>query len=252
MIDFWALLSQEWAFLLLVGLGCYVQAVMGFAGGLVVVGGVAALGLMDIQLAAVVMSFITLFNTLFALRKNRAEIKGKWVFAVLLGALPATLVGIMILDHLSDDNQGILKIILGGVIILSCLPLLFKGPELERISSKGSFLLYGAVAGVIGGLFATYGPILVYLFYRQPVELKTIRDSLLAIFAITALGRLLFVIARDSYPETALGLSLLSLPVVLGATWLGRQYPPPLSDRGMKRIAFVLLIAAGISMMIPR
>lgn len=252
MIDFWALLSQEWAFLLLVGLGCYIQAVMGFAGGLVVVGGVAAFGLMDIQLAAVVMSFITLFNAMFALRKNRAEIKGKWVFAVLLGALPATLVGIVTLEHLSHENQEMLKIILGGVIILSCLPLLFKGPALKQVSSNASFLLYGAVAGVIGGLFSTYGPILVYLLYRQPVELKTLRDSLLAIFAITALGRLLFVIARDSYPETALGLSLLSLPVVLAATWLGRQYPPPLSDVVMKRIAFILLIGAGVSMMVPR
>lgn len=245
------LTPEQWIFLGFIGLGCYVQAVMGFAGGLIVMGGVAMFHLMAIHPAAIIMNLVSLVNTVMALRNSRGNIRGKWSVAVLLGALPTTLVGLWILSYLSSSDQDLLKLLLGVVIILSCLTLVLKRPELPAESKLTSFALFGAFAGIIGGLFSTYGPILVYHFYRQPVALKYIRDTLLAVFTVTSLVRVLFIIAGDQFPDGIWFMTMLSLPVVILATWLGRRFPPPVPDQVLKKLAFVILVISGFSMIAP-
>ena len=57
-------------FLILVAIGAMVQTITGFAMALIIVGGVAALGLVDLGASAAVVSLISLVNTVVALRHN--------------------------------------------------------------------------------------------------------------------------------------------------------------------------------------
>jgi|GEM_PF-4936680 len=47
-----------------------------------------------------------------------------------------------------------------------------------------------------------------------------------------------------------LQLSVLCLPVVFLATFIGRRYPPPLPDLAMRRFAFALLGLIGLMLLI--
>ncbi len=51
----------------------------------------------------------------------------------------------------------------------------------------------GFAAGSIGGLFSTGEPPLVYHLYRQPISTNVIRTTLLAIFLISSLARIVIV-----------------------------------------------------------
>jgi hypothetical protein len=46
-------------------------------------------------------------------------------------------------------------------------------------------------------------------------------------------------------------LSLLALPVVIGVTWVARRYSTAGSMKTVKRMVFVLLLAAGMGLIVP-
>ena len=89
------------------------------------------------------------------------------------------------------------------------------------------------------------GPPLVYLFYRQPIELKTIRLCLLSVFFISSVSRITMVGFQGGLSLNMLYFSLLCMPVVMAFSWVGKHFPPPLSATNMRRVAFTLLIVIG-------
>jgi hypothetical protein len=46
-------------------------------------------------------------------------------------------------------------------------------------------------------------------------------------------------------------LSVLALPIVIGVTWLARRYATADSMKTVKRMVFVLLLAAGLGLIVP-
>jgi len=91
--------------------------------------------------------------------------------------------------------------VLGLVIIGSSLQLAVSPAPLPERSSPQSFAFFGAVAGLMGGLFSTAGPPLVYHLYRQPLPLARIRETLVAVFALNAALRLGIVAASAGLPR---------------------------------------------------
>lgn len=231
-------------------LGSYIQTVTGFAFGLIVMGLASVLGLVGLPFAAFVTSLLSLLNTGIALRGHTHQVYRPALVAMLSTAIPLTALGLWLLARFSDQDVNTLKLILGATIIASCLLMMIRPRPRTRVSNPAVFAIMGAAAGVLGGLFATYGPPLAYLMYRQPLSLLSIRLTLLMTFTMTSIVRV--ILALPYLDLTAdLGLTLLlGLPVVATGTLIGKRFGPPLPEIWMRRLAFALLIGSGTSLVV--
>ena len=100
-------------------------------------------------------------------------------------------------------------------------------------------------------MFSTAGPPLIYHLYRQPLAPASIRETLVLVFGINALLRLVLVGLSGNIPHGTVWWSLLAIPVVMALTHAAKRWPPPLSPLTMRRVAFFLLLMSGLSLAIP-
>jgi len=232
-------------------IGSYVQASTGFAFGLIVISSISALGLAPIEVTAFVVSLLSLLNSMIGLQGGqwrKANFKAILYFS--LPCLPATFVGIWLLAFLGESQINVLKVILGVTIVASSLLMMLQTNLAKQGSNIGTFLLGGLSSGLIGGLFSTFGPPLTYIMYRQPDSLRTIRITLLLVFAITSIMRLSFVIATQEVSMQTYLLSAIGFPSVFLAAMAARYYPMPISADTMRRFAYAILLASGVSLII--
>jgi uncharacterized membrane protein YfcA len=237
-------------FLLAVAVGSYIQTVTGFAIGLIVMGTVATFDLAPIPFSAIVVCFLAFWNGLVALRHSHSEIDWKITRLVLIGAMPAMVAGVYLLNYLSQAAASTIEFTLGIVVIFGGCLLMLKPNVRKDVEPQWSFLFSGFAAGAIGGLFSTAGPPLVYHLYRQPISINVIRTTLLAIFLISSAARIVVVGVQGQIDVEVIKYSLLSIPVVTIFTLIGNRYPPPLSDMNRRRFAFMLLVVIGGSLLL--
>ncbi|MCJ8518837.1 putative membrane protein YfcA [Pseudorhizobium tarimense] len=242
---------QALAFMALAGLAAYVQTLTGFAFGLILMGAVGLTSIMPLQDAAVVTSVLTLVNASIMISKGWSEVLKKPLMLVLLSSLPSLVIGYLLIEHLAANGVVFLRILLGGIIIVSSLQLVMPPRREERQASDRSFVGFGVISGLMSGLFSTSGPPLVYHFYRQPLSLVAIRETLVAIFGVNALVRLGVVMADGTFPDPHYWPALFAAVPVMAGTQLARRLPPPISAKYLRFIVFILLCASGASLALP-
>jgi uncharacterized membrane protein YfcA len=238
-------------FILLTGAAAYAQTLTGFAFGLITMGGVGLTGLLSLPDAAMIVSMLTFVNATQMLLKGWRDVAWREFRLVMAASIPLLFVGYALLDWLAGTRADILRLVLGLVIIASSLQLARKPEPLGQESGTLSFLFFGAIAGIMGGLFSTAGPPLVYHFYRQPMPLVTVRETLVTVFALNAVFRIGVVVVAGDLPSGSTWAGLLAVPAVMGATYAARRWPPPVSPAAMRRIVFVLLFLSGVSLGAP-
>ena len=237
-------------FIAIIAFATYVQTVTGFALGMIVMGAVTTFELVPIAFTSVVVSVVTFINGLVALKGNFKAVDLKRVIYTCSAMFPAILGGLLLLDYMSADLNHILQILLGLCIIAAGLMIMLKPEPLAKPSGMLTFASSGAAAGLLAGLFNMAGPPLVYLFYRQPFELKTVRLCLLSIFLLSAVGRTTMVGAQGGLTIEMGIFSLICIPVVTLFTCIGKKYPPKVSPATLRRMAFFLLILIGVSLVV--
>ncbi|MBP1849251.1 sulfite exporter TauE/SafE family protein [Rhizobium halophytocola] len=238
-------------FMLLSGVGAYVQTMTGFALGLVIMGGVGVANLMPLKDAAVVVGILALINVGVMLSRGVGDVRRKELALVLMSSLPSLAIGYLLLDHLAQAGLVWLRIILGAIIVVSSIQLILP-PKKEPIESgAASFLFFGTLSGLMSGLFSTSGPPLVYHFYRQPLPVNAIKQTLVSVFGVNSLLRLLIVVSAGSFPDRPYWPAFLAIIPVVAGTQLARRLPLPISTRTLKFIVFLLLCASGLSLALP-
>ena len=238
-------------FLLLAGVAAYAQTLTGFAFGLITMGGIGLTGLLSLPDAAMLVSALTFVNASQMLLTGWRDVAWREFRIVMVASIPMLFAGYALLDWLAGTRADILRLILGLVIIVSSLQLARKPEPLARKSGGPSFLFFGAIAGLMGGMFSTAGPPLVYHFYRQPMPMVTVRETLVTVFALNAVFRIGLVTFAGDLPSGSTLSGLLAIPAVMGATYAARRWPPPVSPVTMRRIVFVLLFLSGVSLGAP-
>jgi len=233
------------ALLLLVGIGAYAQTVTGFAMGLIIMGAATLFHLVPVSFTAVVVTMTSMFNIIQALLKEHHHIHWRSTLLASLGMAPALILGVITLNYLSTESAQMLRMLLGAFILVGATLLAVKPHPRRELVVGWRDLLAGAAGGYFGGLFSTAGPPLVYHLYRQPFGIDVIRTTLLAIFGFTTVLRNSYVALNGDFTLEMLHTSLLAIPVVYIATVLGQRFPPPLSEKGMRRLAFGLLALMG-------
>jgi hypothetical protein len=172
-------------------------------------------------------------------------------YLVVVTGLPALLTGYFLLEWLADKRIDLLRLLLGAVIIFSSVQLARRPDPLACHSGKSSVLFFGGLAGLMGGLFSTAGPPLVYHFYRQPMAIERVRETLVTIFALNASFRLGIVALSGDIPTGRVWLGAGAIPVVMVATHAARRWPPPILATKTRRIVFVLLFLSGVALVAP-
>jgi uncharacterized membrane protein YfcA len=237
-------------FVACVALATFVQSLTGFAFGLVLLGLVAMLHLAPLAVAANVVTVMVLANAAVIVRTAPGLPR-----ALIVPAFGSSLIGVglgaCLLAWMSDHAIGVLRLALGLAILACSLLLVLRTQVREQLSSAPSFAFFGVLSGIMGGVFASAGPPMVFHLYRQPLDRVVVRDTLVLLFAVNAVLRLVIVLAQGRFDHASLALSLEALPVVLGVTWLARRHPPKWSPLTVRRIVFLLLLVAGGSLVAP-
>jgi uncharacterized membrane protein YfcA len=237
-------------FVLSVALATFTQSLTGFAFGLVLLGLVAMLHLAPLPVAANVVTVMVLANAALIVRGFPA-LPRRLIVPAYGSSLVGVACGTCLLAWLSDNAIGAARFVLGVAILASSLLLVLHSRPRAALASPASFALYGGASGVMGGIFASAGPPMVFHLYRQPLDRVVVRDTLTLLFAVNAVLRLVIVLYQGRFDAASLALSAEALPVVLVVTWLVRRYPPRWSSTVVRRVVFVLLAGAGFSLVGP-
>lgn len=242
---------QVAAFLACAAFATAVQNVTGFALVLVLLGLTGVFELAPLTDAANVATVLGLANGFVALRGRVRSVNWSALRQTATGTVFGVAAGVFLLTWLSGNAVLVLRLLLGIVVIACALLVLRPAQALREPSSRGAFFATGLLSGVLGGLFSASGPPLVYQFYRQPMTLDAVRDTLVALLAVGSALRLLMVVGSGQFSVAALGLGALAVPVVLGVAWWMKRHPPPWQRATVLRMVSVLLVLTGVGLMAP-
>lgn len=238
----WATLA---AFLAMVAIGTYVQAVTGFAMALVLMALVAAFGLLPIPEAAAVTALLTAAMAAAFLHGQWRQVDRRLVWPLLVGNAPGILCGLALLTWLGAREMELVRLVFGLFAVAAGTSVILRPVPRETRSSRWRTGVFGGLGGVFAGLFAVGGPVMAYHLYREPVALAAVRATLAVVFLVGNAGRSAAVGAAGDVDATTLTLFAAGLPVVFAFTALGRRFPPALSDRNMRRLSSALVVAVG-------
>ena len=187
-----------------------------------------------------------LSEVLAAIRGGEDTLKGS--AQVLVLGLVFVVAGLALLFWLSDSALYLLKIALGISVVGSAALLVMRFEPKTEIDPPASFALTGLLAGLMGGMFSTAGPPLVYKLYRQPLSLPVIRQALLVMFGLSQLVRLGIVLITGQFTPASITYAVLAVPLLFLVTRYNRRYPLKLSSMAVSRVAAGLLLMAGASL----
>jgi hypothetical protein len=244
-------LAQHALFLACVLLACYVQNLTGFAFGLVLLGLAGLMDVAPLPTLTHVVSVLVLVNAVGLFRGARPQFDASIMLPTLSLSLAGVLLGVGLLSIISADSLPGLKLILGMTILGTAIHLVQQVAPLPERSSRASFAGIGLLSGVLGGLFSTAGPPLVYHFYRQPMPQNAIRDALVTVFAVNALLRLALMGGTGQLSWDVLWLSAEAVPIVLLLTRVMANRPAPWPPETVKRLVCLLLVGVALGLMKP-
>jgi len=224
-----------------------VAGVAGFGAGVILLPVLA--WVVSVKAAAPILTVTMLLGNLSRLWWSRDELDGRAAGRYLLGAVPMTVVGVMIYAGTSTEWLG--RFI--GVFLIAAIPLrrvLLWGHVRVRLVHL-PFL--GALFGLLGSIVVTTGPITAPFFLSYGLR----RGSFIATEAVCALGmNITRSIAFARY--ALLGWDTVILGLLLGTVmftgaWLGRRLLDRMSDRIFLLIIEGLSLVAGLHLMLfPR
>lgn len=237
-------------FIVFVGLAVYAQNLTGFALGLVLLGLVGLSNLIPLVDAANAVTILTMTNACLFLYKRRPVKLQPAMKPAVIASTVGSFLGMGVLTFLAANATSVLRILL-GMCVIGCALLLWRSAKpYETASGVGTFTCVGAVSGLLGGMFATPGPPLVYAVYRQPWPMTTIQESLIFSFGVGAALRLTVMTATGQVSRQAVQLALEALPVLFLITVYAANRRPPVSKETLQRIVCILLICAGIGILV--
>jgi phage shock protein PspC (stress-responsive transcriptional regulator) len=238
-------------FLLCVAIATWAQSITGFALALILLGLTSLLHLAPLPDVANVATVLSLASAAIALRGARRSLDRRIWRSTVSGSVFGVAAGVALMAWLQANVVMLLRLLLGLVVIACAVVVLVRTKPLERSSSRLSFGAFGFLSGVLGGLFSASGPPLVYQFYRQPLTLDEVRDTLVATLATGSLIRLGMVIPSGHFTLRSLLLCVLSVPLAMGLTWWMRRHPPAWRRETVLKVVCALLMVTGVGLIGP-
>ena len=140
-------------FIFIIALGTYFQTLTGFGLAMIVIGISSATNLASLTFVATVVSLVSLLNSAVALPRHLHHIDWRITNTTLLGIVPSSILGVVLLNFFSNQATSILELLLGIVIVYSGINFALRPKQRQQLSTLRSFFSVGFVLGLCGGLF---------------------------------------------------------------------------------------------------
>jgi len=226
-----------------VGLGFYVQSVVGFAAALVALP--IILNVLNIQESVALMSIFFLIFSIISIYKNWKLIDKKMILEMSIGIIAGLLLGIYILKF---GSPIILKKALGIFIILFVGYSFIKKRKIESIKKLGP--LFGFIGGIFSGLFSTGGPPIVFYIYNKLDKSNIVRATIIGTLGLTDFLRFPFLIFSGILTDDIFLISSYVLPFFLLSLYLGYKTHSRINENIFKNVLMIFLLLSGISLLV--
>jgi uncharacterized membrane protein YfcA len=221
-------------------IGSIVGGVAGFGGGLILLPVVA--WVVGVRAAAPVLTVTMLLGNLSRIWWSRHELDTRVIVRYLLGAVPATFIGVMLYAGTPSDWLG--RII--GLFLIAAIPLR-RAMLSSRVEVRlRHFPVLGALVGGLSALVVTTGPFVAPFFLAYGLR----RGAFVGTEAVCALG--MHVSRSVAFARySLLGWDTVALGCVLGSTmfagaWIGRKLLERMSDRIFLVLIEALILVTGL------
>ena len=242
-------LVQYAAFIFIALLAAFCQNLTGFAFGLILVGLTGALKIISIADAANIACILSIVNNIVYLSKAPRISTGPLLKPMLISSTIGLVIGFISLSWFTDNGINMLRLILGICILGSAIALYLIKTNTHKKINPASTLTAGFLTGILGGMFATPGPPLVYHLYSQPLDKDLVRHYLFIIFGVGSAARLVIALITGELTMNAVILSAIAFPAITVATILQLKYPLNLTRRVAQLLVTSLLLATGLGLM---
>ena len=236
------------AFVLCVAIASVLQSLTTFAFGLVLLGLVELFRLVPLSDATNASMVLALVNSLAFFWGDRKPPPWREVRPAIIASVVGVASGLALQQWLSAGSSQWMRLMLGVVVVASALNLVFSGKVRAQPSPPASYAAYGWLSGLLGGLFATSGPPMVYHMLRQPLDPVFIRRCLVLVFIVNNASRLVMVAGTGQLSGRSLVLCAVALPVAFIATRVAARWGTRLSRRRVVALTGVLLCATGFTL----
>lgn len=234
----------------LLGFATLLQTLSGFGFGLMVVSSFTLFGILPLTATTFMVSFLSLFNSVSLVVKNTEQVNKRAFTIMLLSGIPFMGIGYALLEYLSVGMATWLNLLLGFAILSCCGLLLVKRKRAQPSGRAYGFSIAGALGGLLGGLFSTFGPPVVFQCYRQTWPINEIRITLLAVFSVTSLIRLAIIPFGTLPSNDVILCAVLAVPVILVFTRLGRIIAARVPAASVRLLALTMLALSGATLIV--
>jgi hypothetical protein len=219
----------------------------GFGGGLILLPVVA--WVVGVKAVAPVLTVSMLLGNLSRIWWSRHDVEGSVVVRYLLGAVPATFIGVML--YAGTPSTWLGRII--GLFLIAAIPLR-RAMLASRIEVRlRHFPILGGLTGALSALVVTTGPFVAPFFLAYGLR----RGAFVGTEAVCALG--MHVSRGVAFARySLLGWDTVAIGCLLGGTmfagaWIGRRLLERMSEGVFLTLIEILLLVTGLQFLLfPR
>lgn len=226
--------------LVVVGVAGFVARLSGFGFGLIVVPVMSLfIGPRDAVIISTLVGLLSSMNQAWLERAHADVTTVRTLFVAACAGMPFGLaVFVLVPEH-------VLRAVLGVTVVAAAL-VLARGFTLGHASRRADLGL-GFVSGVLNTSVSTNGPPLVFLLQARRFEPPAFRGTIARVFFYSNIVSVLLFAAAGKVTGPAAVMSVLSLPVLFVAQWVGTRSAGLVRGDRFRVLVLVLLFLSGIS-----
>ncbi len=236
--------------LLIILVSTYVQTIIGFGLGLIVVSAATVFDIVPVIYSAALVSFTSFFHILVAMKGEWRRVDWRRAKMIIFGLIPGVFLGVQLLELLSHRSTELLKSILGIVVLLAAAVSLVSFRHYRSDPGPARSILFGALGGLGGGMFSNSAAPIVYHIHKQKLPFFLIRNTLLVVFLVSTLTRISIISTKGHVDAELLTTVAMALPVIAVTTYVAKKIPAPFSVFWMRGVSFGLLAIMGVSLIV--
>ncbi|MEM6472222.1 MAG: TSUP family transporter [Planctomycetota bacterium] len=227
--------------------GIFVQSAAGFAAGLLIVPSLLFLGF-SVPEASIALLVATIPQNVFGVYSLRDAIKPRSLVWPGLGRLTFFPIGVMALDWVEQSFpiERIRQFVGGVVLIVTLATILFRVQPRKQIPVFWAWVAF-PISGFLQGLVGMGGPAMVFWVSAHDWSTRQIRGFLFGMYLISvgpAIAILLFYFGPRLF--TSATVAVVSLPLLLGVTYVGLGVGNWLGRDRLRRVTLGLLLIMGL------
>ena len=227
--------------------GIFVQSAAGFAAGLTIIPAMLWAGY-SIPEAQTSLLVATIPQNLWGIWTFRRAISLRQVAAPGATRLVFLPLGVATLQALESFPMVRLRQIVGGVVLLATLAILLFRPRPRQRLHPGWACLAFPLSGFLQGVVGMGGPAMVFWVQAHDWDTQRVRGFLFTMYLVSIIPALLILYGFFGERIIPPGMAaLLSIPVLLGVTYLGLKFGTWLGRVRLRNVTLGLLLLMGLS-----